>query len=108
MSSGLRVNQASDAPQAVGDIFQARSDLAGYNQTIQNLNLIKAQVDTGDQSVQTAVQLLQNAVSLGSQGASTTTTQAQRNNLASQVQSIIAQISGAHLDPGQRDLHLQR
>ena len=94
LASGLRVNQASDAPQAVGDIFQARSDLAGYTQTIQNLNLIKAQVDTGDQSVQTAVQLLQNAVSLGTQGASTVTTQSQRNNLASQVKSIIGQLVG--------------
>lgn len=94
LSTGLRVNQASDAPESIGDIFQARSDLAGYNQTIQNLNLIKSQVDTGDDSVQTAVQLLQNAVSLGSQGANSTTTQGQRNTLASQVQSIISQLVG--------------
>jgi flagellin-like hook-associated protein FlgL len=40
LSSGLRVNQASDAPQEVGDIFQTRSDLAGANQVIQNLNLV--------------------------------------------------------------------
>ena len=27
LSSGLRVNKASDAPQSVADIFQARADL---------------------------------------------------------------------------------
>ena len=27
LSSGLRVNKASDAPQQIGDIFQARADL---------------------------------------------------------------------------------
>src|ERR1700730_19057260 len=86
LSSGLRVNQASDAPQEVGDIFQARADLSGFSQTIQNLNLVKAQVDTGDESVQSAVQLLQNALTLGTEGASTNVTQGQRNALATQVQ----------------------
>ncbi len=94
LSTGLRVRQASDAPQQVGDIFQARADLSGFNQTIQNLNVIKAQVDTGDSSVQSAVQLLQNAVTLGAQGAGTTATQAQRNSLATQVQSVISQLVG--------------
>jgi flagellar hook-associated protein 3 FlgL len=94
LSSGLRVNQASDAPQQVGDIFQARADLSGFSQTIQNLNLVKAKVDTGDSSVQSAVQLLQNALSLGTQGASTNVTQAQRNALATQVQSVISQLVG--------------
>jgi flagellar hook-associated protein 3 FlgL len=94
LSSGLRVNQASDAPQEVGDIFQARADLSGFSQTIQNLNLVKAQVDTGDESVQSAVQLLQNALTLGTEGASTNVTQGQRNALATQVQGVISQLVG--------------
>ncbi len=94
LTSGLRVNQASDAPQQVGDIFQARADLASENQTIQNLNVVQAQVSTADTSIQTAVQLLQNAVTLGSQGASTNATQEQRNSLAAQVQSVLSQLVG--------------
>lgn len=94
LSSGLRVNVASDAPQQVGDIFQSRADLARENQTIQNLNAVQAQVTTADTSVQTAIQLLQNAVTLGSQGASTNVTQQQRNSLATQVQSVLSQLVG--------------
>jgi flagellar hook-associated protein 3 FlgL len=94
LSSGIRVNQASDAPQQVGDIFQARADLSGFNQTIQNLNAVQAQVNTGDSSVQSAVQLMQNAVTLGTEGAGTNVTQAQRNALATQVQSVLSQLVG--------------
>lgn len=94
LSTGLRVNQASDAPAQVGDIFQARADLGRVNQTIQNLNVIQAQVNAGDASVQNAVQLLQNALTLGSQGAGSTVTPQQRNALATQVQGILSQLVG--------------
>jgi len=94
LSSGLRVNQASDAPSQVGDIFQARADLGGTNQEVQNLNAINTQVQAADSSVQSAVQLLQNADTLGSRGAGTDVTQGQRNALATQVQSIISQLVG--------------
>jgi flagellar hook-associated protein 3 FlgL len=88
------VNQASDAPQQVGDIFQARADLSSVNQTIQNLNNVQAKVNAGDSGVQLAIQLLQNAATLGSEGASTSATQAQRNSLAAQVQSVLSQLVG--------------
>jgi flagellar hook-associated protein 3 FlgL len=94
LSTGYRVNQASDAPAEVGDIFEARADLASQNQTIQNLNAVQANVNAADNGVQTAVQLLQNAATLGSEGASTTVTQAQRNALATQVQSVLSQLVG--------------
>ena len=94
ISSGLKVNKASDAPQLVGDIFQLRSDLARYNQVDQNLSIVKSQVDAADTSLQSAVQLLQNAAVLGSQGATGTATAAQRATLASQVQDALAQLVG--------------
>jgi len=94
LSTGLRVNQASDAPQQIGDIFQARSDLGSVNQVIQNLNYVQAQVNAGDSAIQSAVQLLQNASVLGSQGAGTNVTQSQRNALATQIQGILSQVVG--------------
>lgn len=94
LSSGLRVNQASDAPSQVGDIFQARADLGNTNQVIRNLTGINAQVQAADTSLQTTVQLLQNVVTLGSQGAGSTVTQSQRNALATQVQSVLSQLVG--------------
>jgi flagellin-like hook-associated protein FlgL len=57
LSSGLRVNVASDAPGEVEDIFQARSDLASVNQTTQNLTNVQAQVNAGDSSLQSAINL---------------------------------------------------
>jgi flagellar hook-associated protein 3 FlgL len=94
LSTGYRVNQASDAPAEVGDIFVARAALSRENQTIQNLKVVQANVTTGDTTVQTAVQLLQNAVVLGSEGASSTVTQSQQNALATQVQSVLSQLVG--------------
>jgi flagellar hook-associated protein 3 FlgL len=94
LSSGYRVNQASDAPAEVGDIFVARAALSSENQTIQNLKIVQANVNTADSAVQTAVQLLQNAMTLGSEGASSTVTQSQQNALATQVQSVLSQLVG--------------
>ena len=94
LSTGLRVNQASDAPQELGDIFQARSDLSSVNQVAQNLTNAQAVVNAGDSSVQSAVQLLQNALSLGAEGATSTATATQQATLASQVGGLLAQMVG--------------
>ena len=92
LSSGLRVNQASDAPEDVADIFQARADLARLNQIDQNLTAVKSQVDTADSSLQSALQVLDAAGVLGVQGATGTTTAAQRAALADQVQGLLSQL----------------
>jgi len=92
LSSGLRVNQASDAPQSVGDIFQARADLGNANQVSQNLTNIKAQADAADSALQTAVQVLQQAAVLATQGATSTTTATQQKQIASQVQALQSQL----------------
>ena len=44
----MRVNQASDAPQSIQDIFVTRAALGQDNQTIQNLTTIQGQVQTAD------------------------------------------------------------
>jgi flagellar hook-associated protein 3 FlgL len=92
LSTGLRVNQASDAPQELGDIFQSRADLASINQVSQNLTQVQALVNSGDSSVQQAIQLMQSAVSMGSQGASSSASPTTQTSLATQVQSLLAQM----------------
>lgn len=94
LSTGLRVNVASDAPGEVEDIFQARSDLASVNQVSQNLTNVQSQVNTGDSSLQSAIQLLQNALSLGTEGSGTTVTPQQQGALATQVQDLLSQLVG--------------
>lgn len=88
LSSGYSVNQASDAPQEISDIFQSRADLAQVNQVTQNLTSVQTQVQTADSTLQTATQLLDQAISLGTQGATSTTTLSQQQSLATQVQNL--------------------
>ena len=92
LSSGYRVNQASDAPQQVEDIFQTRANLGQANQVIQNLTTVQAQVNAGDSALQNAIQVLQQAETYATQGASSTTTVAQQQQLATQVQSLQSQL----------------
>jgi flagellar hook-associated protein 3 FlgL len=92
LSSGLSVNQASDAPQSIQDIFESRAALGQANQNTQNLTTIQSQVQAADSGVQSAIQLLNAAVSLGTQGASTATTLTTQQSLATQVQGLQAQL----------------
>lgn len=92
LSSGLSVNQASDAPQSIQDIFETRAELGQATQTAQNLTTIQGQVQTAGGAVQSAIQLLGQAVSLGAEGASTSTSLATQQSLATQVQAIQAQL----------------
>jgi flagellar hook-associated protein 3 FlgL len=91
LSSGLRVNKASDAPQQVGDIFQARADLSHATQIDQNLGIVKAQVDAADSALQQAVQVLDQAGTIGVQGNGSTAS-GQLGTLANQVQGLISQL----------------
>src|ERR1700722_20197273 len=92
LSSGLSVNQASDAPQSIEDIFETRAELGEATQTSQNLATIQGQVQSAGSAVQSAIELLNQAVSLGTEGASTSTTISTQQNLATQVQSLQAQL----------------
>jgi flagellar hook-associated protein 3 FlgL len=94
LASGLRVNQASDAPGELGDIFQSRASLASVNQVSQNLTNVQALVNAGDSGVQNAIQILQNALTLGTQGANTTSGASLQSALATQVQSLLTQLVG--------------
>jgi flagellar hook-associated protein 3 FlgL len=92
LSSGLKVNQASDAPGSVQDIFQTRAELGQANQSAQNLTVIQGQVQAADSAVQSAIGLLNQAVSLGTEGASNSASLPTQQTLAAQVQSVEAQL----------------
>ena len=92
LSSGLSVNQASDAPESIQDIFETRAELGQANTSAQDLTTIQGQVQTASTAVQSAIQLLNQAVSLGSEGASSDASATTQLSLASQVQSLQAQL----------------
>jgi flagellar hook-associated protein 3 FlgL len=94
VSSGYKVTQASDAPDQISTLLQLEANLQSNTQITTNLSNVKAQVDTAESSVGSAVQLLQNALSLGSEGASSIQTASQRQTLGQQIQDILSQIVG--------------
>jgi flagellar hook-associated protein 3 FlgL len=92
LSSGYRVNQASDAPQSVEDIFQTRANLGQANVSAQALATVQSQVQAGDGAVQSAIQLLTQAISVGTQGASSGASLTTQQSLAAQIQGLEAQL----------------
>ena len=93
ITSGLRILRPSDDPGQLADLFQTRTDLARVTQVDQNLVRVKAEVDTAESAVSTAVQYLDQVRSLGVQGAGTIAAN-QDATLAPQVAHILQQLVG--------------
>jgi flagellar hook-associated protein 3 FlgL len=88
ISSGSRMRQVSDAPDQVSELLQARAALSASQQISTNLGGISTEVNTGEQTLETAVQLFDQVQTLGAEGATGTQTAATRATLAQQLQSI--------------------
>jgi flagellar hook-associated protein 3 FlgL len=93
ITSGLRILRPSDDPGQLADLFQTRTDLARVTQVDQNLVRVKAEVDTAESAVSTAVQYLDQVRALGVQGAGTIAA-SQDATLAPQVAHILQQLVG--------------
>jgi flagellar hook-associated protein 3 FlgL len=94
MSSGLKVSSVSDAPDQISTLLQARGGLSSTQQILLNLGREKSEVDAGEQSLQSAVQLFEQAQTLGAEGATFTVTADQRATMAQQVGAIMQQMVG--------------
>lgn len=94
VSSGYKVTQASDAPDQISELLQLEANLQTNKQISTNLSNVKAQVDTAETALTSAVQYTQQALSLGSSGASSIQTSASRQTLALQVGNILSQLVG--------------
>jgi flagellar hook-associated protein 3 FlgL len=92
ISSGLKFQDASDAPDQVSDILKLRADVARNTQVQSNLSGVKAQVDTAEQAVQNAVQLVERARTLAAQGVTGTETVSSRAQIAQEVISLQQQL----------------
>jgi flagellar hook-associated protein 3 FlgL len=92
LSSGYRVQDASDAPAQAPELVALGSGLAQVQAYQTNLTRVQAEASTADQSIGTAITLLQNAQTLAAQGANTTTTAGERQTEAEQIQSIQQQL----------------
>jgi flagellar hook-associated protein 3 FlgL len=92
ITSGKKINQASDAPDQVESVLQLRADQQ-HNQQIQaNLALAQTSAQSADDALTSAIQLLDRAVTLAAQGATATTDTAGRQSLAQEVQALQSQM----------------
>lgn len=92
MSSGKRVNVASDDPDVVSELLQLRSSLQKNTQITANLTLAQSDANIAQSALNSATQLMDTAVSLASQGATATTDAAGRQSLAGQVESVLEEM----------------
>ena len=94
VSTGLRFSSVSDDPDHVSTLLQARADL-GATQTMQaDLGRVKAEVDGGEQALESAVSIVERIRTLGSQGATDTATPESRQAIAEEVGSLLEQLGG--------------
>lgn len=92
ISSGYRIQQASDAPDQISELLGLQAALNHNQNVVKTLSRVHAEMQTADGAISTALQLLEQARSLGAQGSTGTATTASRADLARQVQAIQEQL----------------
>ena len=94
ISSGLKISRVSDAPDSISLLLQAHASLSSTQQTLTNLGRVKTEVDAGEKSLETAVNLFEQARTLGAQGNTDTQTPAGRAAIAQQLDNILQEMVG--------------
>jgi flagellar hook-associated protein 3 FlgL len=92
LSSGLRVSVASDDPDEISSILQLRAQIAGVQQTQENLSNATPQVESGENAIQQSIQVLDTATSLATEAAGSTSNAGQRQDEIPQVQGLLQQL----------------
>jgi flagellar hook-associated protein 3 FlgL len=92
LSSGLKIQAASDGPDVVSELLQLRANLQKNSQLTDNLGLARSDADVADTSLSSATQLMDTALSLAAQGATATTDASGRQAIAGQVEGILQQM----------------
>ena len=92
VSSGKRVNVASDAPEEVDTILQLRADQTRNTQIQSNLALAKTDADAADSALAGAAKLMDRARTRGAQAANFTLDATGRKSIADEIESIQEQM----------------
>jgi flagellar hook-associated protein 3 FlgL len=111
LSSGYRLQRASDDPGALSQIYELQTKISFNQQTQKNLNGAQTELSAADSALQSSITALTSAVTLAAQGASSSYTADQRANLAIQAQGIQqslvslsqTQVNGKYIFSGDQD-----
>ena len=94
LTSGLKINTISDAPDEIGSLWQKRWELDSAKQVDANLGRVKAEVDSAQTAIASAVTLVDRAQTLSSQGATSTATAQDRIEIAGEIGAILQRLVG--------------
>lgn len=94
LTTGLRINSISDDPSQIPALLATQAELGRTQQISSNLNNVKAEVDTAEISVQSAVSLVERAQTLGTQGQSAFVSADSRTQIAGELGGILQQLVG--------------
>ena len=92
LTTGLKINAVSDAPDRIADLWQTRSNLNQVQQIQSNLGRVQTEVNTAESVLQSAVTLMERAQTLGTQGANALTDASTRKSLADELGSVLQQL----------------
>ncbi len=92
VSTGLKVNNPSDNPAAAAIATQLQAQSANLDQYSSNIDSALAQAQGADSVVSSVVSLLNRAVTLGTEGASGTSSASNRQSIATEVQGLLANV----------------
>lgn len=92
LSSGLAVNNVSDAPDQVSPILQLHANIAQNQQVQNNLTATQGVVQTADSSLSAAITLMDQAQTYAAEGLGSNQTAASRADLASEVAGLQQQM----------------
>jgi len=92
ISSGKRIEKASDAPDQVSTLLHIRSLIARNTGIKQNLNRVKTEVDSGEQALSQAINLMERAAVVGAMGIGVAQTKATRATMALEIEGLMQQM----------------
>ena len=92
LTTGLQINNVSDDPSEIADLWQLNSELSQTNQDDTNLGQVQTEVNTAESGLESAVTLVEQAQTYGTEGLSGTSSADSQTDLANEVGSILQQL----------------
>jgi flagellar hook-associated protein 3 FlgL len=92
MTTGRRVNVASDDPSAAAMEVNIAYQMDSCDQYLRSTSSINSELQTADSSLDSAVTSLQRAITLGTEGANGTLSQDNRGTIADEVKDVSQQV----------------
>jgi len=94
VTTGKRVNVASDDPAAAAMQVQIADQTLAGDQFLRSISSVTGELQTADSALNSCVTALQRAITLGVQGANGTLSEQDRDALANEIQGISQQVMG--------------